>query len=86
MSSLPTDTPTLGSLVRSHWAIESMHWALDRNLLQDRIKRKSARAVRNLDTILRIVHSLFSIWKGLRKKRVDKRRGNESGKGQYIIT
>lgn len=75
VSSLPTDTPMLGSLVRSHWAIESMHWALDCNLLQDRIKRKSARAARNLDTIQRIVHSLFSIWKGLRKKRVDKRRG-----------
>ena len=75
VSSLPTDTPALGSLVRSHWAIESMHWALDRNLLQDRIKRKSARAARNLDTIQRIVHSLFSIWKGLRKKREDKRKG-----------
>ena len=44
-------------------------------LLQDRIKRKSARAARNLDTIQRIVHSLFSIWKGLRKKRSDKRKG-----------
>ena len=68
VSSLPTDTPTLGSLVRNHWSIESMHWALDCNLLQDRIKRKSAKAARNLDTIQRIVHSLFSIWKGLRKK------------------
>ena len=75
VSSLPTDTPALGSLVRNHWSIESMHWALDRNLLQDRIKRKSARAARNLDTMQRIVHSLFSIWKGLRKKREDKRRG-----------
>ena len=75
VSSLPPDTPALGSLVRNHWSIESMHWALDCNLLQDRIKRKSARAARNLDTIQRIVHSLFSIWKGLRKKRADKRKG-----------
>ena len=75
VSSLPTDTPALGSLVRNHWSIESMHWTLDCNLLQDRIKRKSARAARNLDTIQRIVHSLFSIWKGLRKKRDDKRKG-----------
>ena len=52
-----------------------MHWTLDCNLLQDRIKRKSERAARNLDTIQRIVHSLFSIWKGLRKKRDDKRKG-----------
>ena len=75
VSSLPTDTPALGSLVRNHWSIESMHWTLDCNLLQDRIRRKSARAARNLDTIQRIVHSLFSIWKGLRKKRDDKRKG-----------
>ena len=75
VSSLPTDTPELGSLVRNHWSIESMHWTLDYNLLQDRIKRKSARAARNFDTIQRIVHSLFSIWKGLRKKRDDKRKG-----------
>lgn len=75
VSSLPTSTPALGALVRNHWAIESMHWALDFNLLQDRIKRKSAKAARNLDSIQRIVHSVFSIWKGLRKKRSDKRKG-----------
>ena len=75
VSSLPTDTPELVALVRNHWAIESMHWSLDFNLLQDRIKRKSAKAVRNLDSIQRIVHSVFSIWKGLRKKKSDKRKG-----------
>lgn len=64
-----------GSLVRNHWPIESMHWALDFNLLQDRIKRKSAKAARNLDSIQRIVHSVFSIWKRLRKKRSDKKKG-----------
>ena len=75
VSSLPTSTPALGSLARNHWAIESMHWALDCNLLQDKVRRKSARAARNLDTIQRIVHSVFSIWRGLRKKRSDKRKG-----------
>lgn len=82
VSSLPTSTPVLGSLVRNHWSIESMHWSiesmhwsLDCNLLQDRIKRKSAKAARNLDSIQRIVHSVFSIWKGLRKKWSDKRKG-----------
>lgn len=73
--SLPTNTTNFGSLIRNHWSIESMHWCLDANLLQDKIKRKSARAARNLDTIQRIVHSLFSIWRGLRKKKSDKRRG-----------
>ena len=75
VSSLPTDTPALGHLVRSHWSIESMHWGLDVNLMQDGIRRKSPRAARNLDTIQRIVFSVFSIWKGLRKKRSDKKKG-----------
>ena len=64
-----------GNVVRTHWSIESMHWGLDVNLQQDRIKRRSSRAARNLDTIHRIVHSIFSIWKRLRKKRADRRKG-----------
>ena len=75
VSSMPTDTPKLGTIVRNHWSIESMHWGLDYNLRQDDIKRKSTRAARNLDTIQRIVHSVFSIWKGLRKKKSDKNKG-----------
>ena len=75
VTSLPTDTPLLGAIVRSHWSIESMHWGLDSNLLQDRIKRKSSKSARNLDTIQRTVYSVFSIWKRLRKKRADRRKG-----------
>ncbi len=75
VSSMPTDTPKLGIFVRNHWSIESMHWGLDYNLQQDNIKRKSTRAARNLDTIQRIVYSVFSIWKGLRKKQSDKNKG-----------
>ena len=36
VSSLPANTPFLGSIVRHHWSIESMHWGLDVNLLQDK--------------------------------------------------
>lgn len=75
VTSLSTDTPMLGTIVRDHWSIESMHWGLDRNLKQDNIKRKLARAARNLDTIQRIVSSVFSIWRGLRKKKSDKSLG-----------
>lgn len=75
VSSLPTHTPALGHFVRSHWSIESMHWGLDVNLMQDKIKRRSPKTARNLDTIQRIVHSVFSIWKGLRKKFSDKEKG-----------
>ena len=75
VSNLPTDTPMLGYYIRKHWSIESMHWSLDVNFQQDRIKRLSSKSARNLDTIQRIVYSVFSIWRGLRKKRVDKRKG-----------
>ena len=75
VSSLPADTPRPGAIVRNHWSIESMHWGLDVNLMQDKVKRKSAKAARNLDTIQRMVYSVFSIWKGLRKKRSDKKKG-----------
>lgn len=75
VSSLDVDTPWIGEAVRRHWSIESMHWGLDVNLRQDRIKRKTPRAARNLDTMQRLVFSLFSIWKGLRKKKSDKAKG-----------
>lgn len=75
VSNLPIDTPWIGKAVRNHWLIESMHWGLDFNLLQDGTKRKSTRAARNLDTLQRIVYSLFSIWRGRRKKLSDKAKG-----------
>lgn len=75
ITSLPPDTNRIGDIIRRHWSIESMHWSLDVNLQQDKIKRKYTKTARNLDTIQRIVYSLFSIWKGLRKKRSDKRKG-----------
>jgi hypothetical protein len=48
VSNLPDDTPWIGMAIRKHWAIESMHWGLDFNLLQDSIKRKTTKAARNL--------------------------------------
>jgi predicted transposase YbfD/YdcC len=75
VSNLPNDTPWIGTAIREHWAIESMHWGLDFNLLQDRTKRKTTKAARNLDTLQRVVYSVFSIWKGLRKKRSDRKKG-----------
>lgn len=75
VSSLPADASRLGTVIRNHWSIESMHWALDSNFLQDKIKRKSIKAARNLDTLQRIVHALFPIWRGRRKKLSDKAKG-----------
>lgn len=66
----------LGAIIRSHWGIESMHWSLDCNFMQDSIKRKSTRTARNLDTLQRIAHGIFSIWRGRRKKHSDKKKGN----------
>lgn len=75
ISSFQGSAKRLGAIARMHWAIESMHWDLDRNLKQDSIKRKSARAARNLDTIQRTVLSILSIWKGKRRKVSDKKKG-----------
>ena len=74
VSSLPMTTPRQGAIMRNHWSIESMHWEFDVNLLQDKIKRKSSRAARNLDTIQRIVCSIFSAWRGRYKKKADKKK------------
>ncbi len=64
-------------LVRATFHLNAKYseWGLDFNLLQDKIRRKSAKAARNLDTIQRTVYSIFSIWKGLRKKLTDKQKG-----------
>lgn len=75
VSNLPVDTKWIGKAVRTHWSIESMHWGLDFNLLQDKTKRKTIKAARNLDTLQRIIFSLYSIWRGRRKKRSDKAKG-----------
>lgn len=75
VSSLDCGAERLSLITRRHWAIESMHWDLDRNLQQDRIKRKTERAARNLDTIQRMVLALIAAWKNRRKKLSDKRKG-----------
>lgn len=75
LSSLDCNAKLLSRITRRHWLIESMHWDLDRNFLQDKIKRKTARAARNLDTIQRMVHAILSIWKHKRRKYSDKRKG-----------
>lgn len=75
LSSLAPNAEYLGSIIRQHWNIESMHWALDKNLHQDNIKRKTTKSARNLDTLQRITHAIFSIWRGRRKKHSDKSKG-----------
>ena len=75
ISSLDSSAERLSQITKQHWAIESMHWDLDRNLRQDSIKRKAERAARNLDTIQRMVLALITVWKNRRKKISDKQKG-----------
>ncbi len=75
VSNLPVTTRWIGNAVRMHWSIESMHWSLDLSLLQDDTKRKTTKAARNLDSLQRTVYSLFSVWRGRRKKNSDKAKG-----------
>ncbi len=42
VSSFHGSARRLSTIARMHWAIESMHWDLDRNLRQDFIRRNSA--------------------------------------------
>lgn len=51
ISSLDSSAGRLSQITKQYWAIESMHWDLDRNLRQDSIKRKAERSARNPDTI-----------------------------------
>lgn len=67
VSSLERSAEQLSLITKQHWTIESMHWNLDYNLKQDRIKRKTERSARNLDTIQRVVLALIAIWKNRRK-------------------
>lgn len=76
ISNLPPDTPWIGEAIRKHWSIESMHWSLDHNFHQDHIKRKYSTSARNLDTMQRLSNSILSAWRGRRKKRSDKSKGN----------
>ena len=75
ISSLDSSAERLSQITKQHWAIESMHWDLDRNLRQDSIKRKAERAARNLDTIQRMVLALIAVWKNRMKKISDKQKG-----------
>ena len=75
ISSLDSSAGRLSQITKQYWAIESMHWDLDRNLRQDSIKRKAERSARNPDTIQRMVLALIAVWKNRRKKISDKRKG-----------
>ncbi len=75
VTSLCRSAAYLGPIIRRHWSIEIMHWVLDCDFLQDCVKRQPARAAHNLDTLQRIAHGLFSIWRGKRKKLSDKKKG-----------
>lgn len=75
LSNMKGSAELFNKITRLHWSIESLHWSLDRNLLQDKIKRKTEQAARNLDTIQRIVLNIIAIWKNRRKKVADKQKG-----------
>lgn len=65
----------LNAISKKHWGIESYHWSLDTCQKQDGIKRKTAKAARNLDTIQRMCLSIISIWRRKRKKIKDRLKG-----------
>lgn len=70
ISSLDSSAEWLSQITKQHWAIENIHWDLDRNLRQDSIKRKAERAARNLDTIQRMMLTLIAVWKNKKEKNI----------------
>ena len=74
VSSFRGSARRMGTIARMHWAIESMHWDLDRNLRQDFIRRKSARSARNLDTIQRMVLAILRYGKAKGKSSLTRQR------------
>ena len=76
MTDLDCGAKILDGIARKHWSIEAMHWSLDTNMKQDRIRRKHMSSARNLDTIQRLCLSLLSIWRNHRKKKSDKKLGD----------
>ena len=84
VSSFHGSARRLSTIARMHWAIESMHWDLDRNLRQDFIRRNSARSARNLDTIQRMVLVILLIWKGKEKKLSDKAKGSRTYQRTFL--
>lgn len=75
ISDLRLKADRLNETSKKHWGIESFHWSLDTCQKQDSIRRKTAKAARNLDTIQRMCLSIVSIWKGKRKKLKDRTSG-----------
>ena len=50
-------------------------FSCDAGIFQDSIKRRHTKAARSLDTVQRIVHAVFSIWRGRRRKLADRAKG-----------
>ena len=75
ITDLRREANVLNAISKKHWGIESYHWSLDTCQKQDGIKRKTAKAARNLDTIQRMCLSIISIWRRKRKKIKDRLKG-----------
>lgn len=75
ITNLDESATVLNAVTRRHWLIESMHWTLDTGMMQDLIKRKRAKAARNLDTTQRTALAIMSFWRSKRKKIKDRTLG-----------
>lgn len=75
LSSLRATAKAHSSYTRGHWSVESMHWTLDCCMKQDKIRRKRARAARNLDTLQKAALAIINAWKTRRRKKADRKLG-----------
>jgi predicted transposase YbfD/YdcC len=60
LTSLTAAATVLGSIVRSHWAIEnSLHWVTDMTFRDDECRFRTENAPENFTTIKHIAHNLI---------------------------
>lgn len=68
ISSLSADAKLFGNAVRSHWGVESMHWALDVTFNEDRRRNRVENSAMNLASLLRLANNIITLMDNPRKR------------------
>ena len=73
ISSLPVDPARALKAIRSHWAIEAMHWVLDMEFDEDRSRARSGHSAENLAMLRHVALNVLrldrSVFGGINRKR-----------------
>jgi predicted transposase YbfD/YdcC len=59
LTSLAMAAAQVGPVIRSHWAVESMHWVMDMVFRDDECRVRTEHAPANFTTIKHMAHNLI---------------------------